>query len=123
MIVIRLDPRKLANPDLDLRYVLPERLTERSGGALRAAGYDYAGAPPFLLIFMAADRPEDALGAALDLVRTEEILGNRLSAAAVVAVADPDGVHVAPEVGAVRVAYPPGFSGAFTPDDDADDGL
>jgi hypothetical protein len=30
-IYVRLDPRELTNPDLDIRYVLPDFVTEKSG--------------------------------------------------------------------------------------------
>lgn len=40
-IVIVLDPEKLKNPDLDLRYRIPERIEEVSNGAVRDNGYDY----------------------------------------------------------------------------------
>ena len=42
-IALRLDPRELINPDLDIRYALPDLLVERSGGVLSDDGYDYVG--------------------------------------------------------------------------------
>lgn len=39
-IAIRLDPGKLANPDADLRYLIPDRIEELSKGKLRNEGYD-----------------------------------------------------------------------------------
>ncbi len=38
---ITLNSAKLANPDLDLRYELPDFLERESKGAIRADGYDY----------------------------------------------------------------------------------
>ena len=40
-LVLTLDPKKLRNPDLDLRYVVPDLLTVRSNGNVRDNGYDY----------------------------------------------------------------------------------
>ena len=40
-IIITLDPEKLDNPDLDLRYTLPEQLEQWTHGADTDTGYDY----------------------------------------------------------------------------------
>lgn len=40
-IVIKLSPEKLKNPDLDLRYVIPDELEKATGGAIQDNGYDY----------------------------------------------------------------------------------
>lgn len=40
-IIITLDPEKLDNPDLDLRYTLPEQLEQWTHGAVTDNGYDY----------------------------------------------------------------------------------
>ena len=40
-LVLTLDPEKLQNPDLDLRYVIPDLLSARSDGNIRDNGYDY----------------------------------------------------------------------------------
>ena len=40
-IVIVLNPGKLENPDLDLRYQIPDRIEELSGGLIKDNGYDY----------------------------------------------------------------------------------
>jgi hypothetical protein len=42
-IAIKLHAEHLANPDLDIRYVLPNLLKERSGGIISDDGYDYVG--------------------------------------------------------------------------------
>ena len=44
-IALRLDPGRLENSDLDIRYALPDLLVERPGGALADGGYDYVGDP------------------------------------------------------------------------------
>ena len=36
-IIIVLDPKKMENPDLDIRYLLPERIEEITEGMVRDA--------------------------------------------------------------------------------------
>lgn len=45
-IVIVLDPGKLENPDLDLRYDVSARIEAVTDGAVRNGGYDYIDPPP-----------------------------------------------------------------------------
>lgn len=40
-IIIVLNPTKLENPDLDLRYCIPDRIEEVSKGTIQDNGYDY----------------------------------------------------------------------------------
>ena len=40
-IVIVLDSTKMANPDLDIRYILPERIEEYTNNSIKDNGYDY----------------------------------------------------------------------------------
>ena len=40
-IIIVLNPKKMENPDLDIRYLLPERIEEITEGMVRDNGYDY----------------------------------------------------------------------------------
>ena len=40
-IIILLDPAKLVNPDLDLRYIIPDCIEETTGGRIQDNGYDY----------------------------------------------------------------------------------
>ncbi len=47
-IYVRLDPRKLNNPDTDLRHLVPDLIGEVSSGAVKDDGYDYVGEVPFL---------------------------------------------------------------------------
>ncbi len=43
-IVIVLNPAKLENPDLDLRYCIADRVEEVSNGTIQDNGYDYIDA-------------------------------------------------------------------------------
>ncbi len=40
-IIITLDPEQMDNPDLDIRYLLPDRIDEYTEGAVTDNGYDY----------------------------------------------------------------------------------
>ena len=40
-IIIKLDSRKMKNPDLDIRYTLPERIEKITSGRITNNGYDY----------------------------------------------------------------------------------
>lgn len=40
-IIVKLDSKKLDNPDLDIIYCLPDRLEEYSNMKIRDNGYDY----------------------------------------------------------------------------------
>ncbi len=41
-IAIKLNPEKLENVDLDLRYLVPERIEEVTNGKVQDNGYDYS---------------------------------------------------------------------------------
>lgn len=106
-LALRLDPQRLANPDLDIRYVLPDLLAERSGGVIQDDGYDYAGGrPPYLVLFLKATDLESATALIRDVIENKRILDNDLRAAVAVAIGRGDGYEV---------IYPGGFSGEFLP--------
>ena len=64
-IIIVLNPGKLENPDLDLRYLVPDRIEEVSGGAIEDDGYDYVDAEegepgPLMGIWMRTENAAEA---------------------------------------------------------------
>jgi len=103
-IYVRLDPRKLANPDTDLRYVLPDLICEESCGEVKDDGFDYVGDAPYLLLFMKTDDIERGLLWVLDVLEHDTTLGNDFLQAAVVAV-EREGQKV--------VEYPKNYQGGF----------
>jgi len=103
-IVVKLDPSALSNPDLDIRYVLPDVLTDRSRGVIRDDGYDYASDKIALLIFLKTDHLNKALSCIIDVVENVQLLGNILRTAAVIAVQREAGFEV---------IYPADFQGPF----------
>jgi hypothetical protein len=105
-IVVRLDPRRLVNPDTDIRYLLPDLLAERSAGVIGDDGFDYVGETPLLVLFLKASDLERGLACVLDVVENVRVLDNDLRPAVVVAVE---------REGGREVVYPPQFAGPFLP--------
>ncbi len=85
-IAILLDPDQLANPDADLRYLLPDAICAHAGGSITADGYDYVGAPPFMLVYLATDDLAAGLAATLHIIEHERLLSNDLRQGCQVAV-------------------------------------
>jgi myo-inositol-hexaphosphate 3-phosphohydrolase len=86
-ISIKLDPTKLSNPDLDLRYVIPDRVEALTDGAIRDDGYDYlSNEGDAMIIFLESQQPREDASRVVDILQTESFLGNDLYAIAVVAI-------------------------------------
>jgi hypothetical protein len=85
-IHLRLDPRKLENADLDIRYALPDLLALKSNGLISDDGYDYVGNVPFLVLFLKTDDVDRSVELILKTLNSEQVLGNDLLDAVVVAV-------------------------------------
>jgi hypothetical protein len=104
-IIIQLDPGKLRNPDLDIRYDLPDLICSRSGEQIIADGYDYVGESraPCLHLFLKTDDADAALPVVIEVLKSEKVLDNDLSE---VPVAIEDGEEF-------RVVYPADFRGMF----------
>lgn len=86
-IIIVLDPVKLVNPDLDLRYRIPERIEEVSGGAMQDNGYDYIDkeeddSGPLLGIWLQTESAEESWPAIVKLFQEEKFMENDLSVSA-----------------------------------------
>jgi hypothetical protein len=89
-IVIKLDPHRLANPNLDLRYVLPDFLEKRSGGLVHDDGYDYGEKTAAMFVYLTTEHLTEALPIIIDVVENGEVMGNRLKDAVIVAVGEYD---------------------------------
>ena len=77
-ITLRLVPQRLKNPDLDIRYVLPDLLAEKSGGLIEDDGYDYEEGSDAMLVFLKTTNLEEALACISDVIMNTEVLGNDL---------------------------------------------
>jgi hypothetical protein len=80
-ITLKLDPSRLTNPNLDLRYLLPDLLVEESGGLLRGNGYDYETGSDTMLIHLLSDDVGRAAAFIADFVESTQVLGNDLKTA------------------------------------------
>ena len=84
-IIILLDPSKLENPDLDLRYNIPDRIEEISDGRIEDNGYDYietGGRDDILGIWLRTKSADKSYPVIIKLFQEEKFLGNDLSLSA-----------------------------------------
>lgn len=94
-IVIVLNPSKLENPDLDLRYTVPERIEEVSAGAIQDNGYDYIdpeeGQPgPLMGIWLQTESAGKNWPVIKKLFQSEKFLDNDLSASVEIYISEND---------------------------------
>ncbi len=94
-IIVLLDPGKLENPDLDLRYCIPDRIEEISHGAIQDDGYDYidteAGrSGPLMGIWLKTKSAGEHWPIIKKLFQEETFQGNDLSASAKIYISEHD---------------------------------
>ena len=86
-IIIVLHPEKLENPDLDLRYCVPDRIEEVSGNLVQDNGYDYIDAKegqpgPLLGLWLETESASQHWPMIVSLFQKERFKGNDLSLSA-----------------------------------------
>lgn len=104
-IIIVLDPGRLANPDADLRYRIPERIEEVSNGAICDNGYDYVEqdqAGPLMAIWLHTEQAQEDWNVVLQLLQNEKFLGNDLSESAQIYISE----NESEEIENSRLVYP-----------------
>lgn len=94
-IIVLLNPGKLENPDLDIRYQIPDRIEEVSGGVIQDNGYDYMDAPegqpgPLLGIWLKTESASENWPILLKLFKEEKFMGNDLSLSAEIFISEND---------------------------------
>lgn len=77
-IIIVLDSKKMTNPDLDIRYALPERIEEYTNNLIKDNGYDYLSNTE-LGLWLETDDSVNNVEKIIQLIKTEIILENDLS--------------------------------------------
>lgn len=77
-IVIVLDSTKMANTDLDIRYILPERIEEYTNNSIKDNGYDYISDTE-LGLWLETDDSANNVEKIIQLIKTETFLENDLS--------------------------------------------
>lgn len=94
-IAIKLNPSKLENPDLDLRYIIPEKIEELTNKKVMDDGYDYLDDEAHsMVIFLLSDNPENDVKVVLEIFKNEDFLGNRIYDTGVVAIEKANGYEV-----------------------------
>ncbi len=91
-IVISMDSRKMENPDLDIRYILPDRIEEWSGGAVTDDGYDYVDEDGHILaVWLETEDAEGWWPKVVELLKAEQFMDNDLSQSALVLISEESG--------------------------------
>jgi hypothetical protein len=98
-IAIKLDSARLTNPDADMRYVLPDLLTQRSGGVIADDGYDYIGPSNTMVVFLKVSDLEKGTACINEVISNVRVLENDLRNAVMVAVQRGDKFDVIYPVG------------------------
>lgn len=80
-IIITLDSGKMDNPDLDIRYILPDRIDEYTDGQITDNGFDYI-TRDIMGIWLETEDAAESVDKVISLIESEEILDNDLSSAA-----------------------------------------
>lgn len=86
-IIITLDSRKMDNPDLDIRYILPDRIDEYTEGQITDNGFDYITGD-IMGIWLETENASENVDKVISLIESEEILDNDLSRAAEVFISE-----------------------------------
>ncbi len=86
-IIITLDSRKMDNPDLDIRYILPDRIDEYTDGQIKDNGFDYITGD-IMGIWLETENASENVDKVISLIESEEILDNDLSMAAEVFISE-----------------------------------
>lgn len=77
-IIIKLDSKKLENPDLDMIYTLPEEIEKFSNGKISDNGYDYLSQTE-IGIWLETDNAENHYQLVIDLLKKKKFCNNDLS--------------------------------------------
>ena len=94
-IVISMDSRKMENPDLDIRYTLPDRIEEWSGGAVSDDGYDDVDEDGHILaVWLETEDAEGWWPKVVELLKTEQFQDNDLSQSALVLISEEAGAEI-----------------------------
>ena len=100
-ILITLDSEKMDNPDLDIRYLLPDRIDEYTEGAITDNGYDYLDGD-VMAIWLETEDAAGNVDKVISLIESEQILENDLTKAAAVYISEEDSA----ELDQCRKVYP-----------------
>lgn len=78
-IRIKIAPERLINPDHDIRYILPDLITENSNEIMSYVGYDYLkDESNTMLLYFETDNFDSAFSKILEVIKAKKVLGNDL---------------------------------------------
>ena len=97
-LAIKLDPSRMENPDLDVRYEIPGRIAEHTSGVVTDEGFDYIDGDA-LVIYLGMPSG-DQVAKILRFLQDEEFCGNKILDCAKVGLDSGNGF---------RTVYPDGF--------------
>ena len=86
-IIIVLNSRKMSNPDLDIRYILPERIEEYTNNQVKDNGYDFISESE-LGLWLETDNAVNNADKIIQLINEEKFLENDLSKVAEIYISD-----------------------------------
>lgn len=94
-IIVALNPGKLENADMDLRYSVSDRIEEVSGSLIQGNGYDFIdtedGQPgPLMGIWLATENSSENWHIVSELFQSEKFMGNDLSLSAQIYISEND---------------------------------
>lgn len=100
-IIIKLDAQKMENPDLDIRYKLPDRIEKVTKGRITDNGYDYLS-DTVLGIWLATDNAKEGVKEVIKVMKKEKFLKNDLSQTAEIVISEKENA----EATECRQVYP-----------------
>ena len=78
-ILIKLNPKKLSNPDANLRHFVPEIIEELTNGEIINSGYDYlCDENDTMVIYLESKNPKEDILIIRDIFKTNNFLKNDL---------------------------------------------
>lgn len=80
-IVIRLSPKTLSNPDLDLRYTVPDEIEKATNGVITDNGFDYLP-DDSMGIWLETENAQQSYPLVIELFNKQKFLDNDLSKSA-----------------------------------------
>lgn len=94
-IIVVLNPGQLENPDMDLRYSVPDRIEEVSNNVIQSNGYDFVDAEdgqpgPLMGIWLETENASENWPIISNLFQEEKFIGNDLSKSAQIYISEND---------------------------------
>lgn len=106
-IAIRLSPTELPNPDADIRYRIPDLISELTQGSVTDNGYDYTE-DDTMIVYLSCNNPKQDVETVIRILNDHPVYGNRILEYATIGISS-DG-------DTFDIVHPPDMRGQFTVD-------